>query len=59
MKSKSSSSSPVIIPYKDTPEVKQKLLMLAAQQGHGKVMWVVRAAVTEYIRRHEKKLAAG
>ena len=51
--------SPVIIPYKDTLDVKQKLLLLAAKQGHGKVMWVVREAVSEYLKRNEKKLATG
>lgn len=47
----------VVIPYKDAPNVKQELMLLAAHEGHGKIMWVVREAVADYLKKHRKKLA--
>lgn len=59
-KKKSTKPKTILLPYKDTPEVRQELLMMAAKQGHGKLMWVIREAVSEYLERHRgKKLAAG
>ena len=49
----------VNIPYKDTLEVKKALLLIAANKGHGKLMWVVRDAVNEYLEKHQKLLSAG
>ena len=38
-----------IIAYKEKEEIKQKLRMIAAKQGHGSMGRVVRQAVREYL----------
>jgi Holliday junction resolvasome RuvABC DNA-binding subunit len=39
----------VLIGYKDKKEVKQKLRMIAARQGHGSISRIIRDAVKYYL----------